>query len=160
MVEHVATVEGNPLLKDYIEGVHRANGVSDRVTFYSGIAIPAPTMPTMTFYLRQDFWASSLDGKKWKYVDTVEVQTLDLNALVSEHRPTILVIDIEGGESGIFENASLGGVKRIMMELHQEVIGRNSVKEMFDQLSERGFHYDQDFSCSNQLVFSHISLPL
>jgi FkbM family methyltransferase len=159
LVDHVATVEGNPLLKPYIEEFHRVNGVADRITRLSGIAVPRPTVPELTFYQRANFWASSLDGEKWKFVKAIQVSTMDLNALIAQHRPTMLVIDIEGGEAEVFDGIELDGVSKIMMELHQEVIGRAGVKNMFDRLGERGFHYDQTYSCGCQLFFSHIDRP-
>jgi FkbM family methyltransferase len=160
LVDHVATVEGNPLLNNYIEELHRVNGVTERVTRISGIAVPRPSAPELTFYQRANFWASSLDGEKWPYVRAIQVPTIDLNALIADHRPTMLVIDIEGGEATIFDGIELGGVSKIMMELHQEVIGRAGVKRMFDHLSEHGFHYDQTYSCGCQLFFSHVDREL
>lgn len=68
----------------------------------------------------------------------------------------MLIIDIEGGEDGLFDDVDLTGVRKIMLEIHQPTIGRRGVKRLFDQLSAQNFHYDMWHSCHSIVTFSHV----
>ena len=67
-----------------------------------------------------------------------------------------VVKGIEGGEMDVFDHIKLTGVKKILMEIHQNVIGREGVKHVFDTLSAEGFHYDVWHSKQQIVLFSHI----
>lgn len=149
----IVTVEANPLLADYILQLHERNGVAELITRRHGVALPNPTSEQATFYRREDFWASSLSAAPWAYTDAISVPVLDLNALVAEHRPTLMIIDIEGGEASILDGADLSGVRKLMLELHQEVIGRAGMRRVFDELGRRGFAFDTALSSGPQAVF-------
>lgn len=153
-IKKVVTVEANPRLADYIGTVHRINGVSDKVTRMTGVAMPKPAADAIPFYLRQDMWASSMDAQPWGYQECIMVPTLNLNELIAEHKPELLVVDIEGGEQYLFQDIELGSVKLVMMELHQGVVGRKGLKVIFDALSVRDFHYEQWHSQFEIVTFS------
>jgi len=47
-------------------------------------------------------------------------------------------------------------VKKVYMEIHQKVLGRRGVKRLFDAMSARMFHYDQNHSAGSVILFSHV----
>ena len=54
-----------------------------------------------------------------------------------------MVIDIEGGEAGLFEQmSSLMGVRHIFFEIHA-FIGPFAIYRLFDSLYKLGFVYDE-----------------
>ena len=77
----------------------------------------------MTFYLRQDFWMGSLMPGPNPYVGAIEVPTRNLNALLRDEAIDLIVCDVEGAETMLFEDADLAGVDRIFVELHDHVTG-------------------------------------
>lgn len=156
LVTRVTTVEANPLLIEQIRALHSANNLQDKIEVKNAVAMPTPSHKSIQFYRRQDLWASSLDPEPWGYEEEIAVPTIDLNALIADFQPTLLVVDIEGGERHLFEDAELGGIQKIMLELHQEVVGRQGMKSVFDALSRHGFHYDQWHSSRNVVTFSHL----
>lgn len=156
LVEGVVTVEANPELIAYIREVHRLNHVAHRIEVMNAVAMPAPSASETSFYLRRDVWASSLAEQPWGYERIVKVPTLDLNELIRKLRPTMMIVDIEGGEEHLFDAIELGTVVKILIELHQDVIGRRGMKWVFDQLSRRSFHYDQWHSEKGVVLFSHV----
>jgi FkbM family methyltransferase len=156
LVESVLTVEANPQLIGYIRRLHATNNLSDKIEVRNAVAMPKPGAQSMKFYRRADLWASSLDSGPWGYEEEIDVPTLDLNHLIAEFNPTLLIVDIEGGERGLFDEIDLGTTRKVMMELHQNVIGRRAMKSVFDALSARNFHYDQWHSSHNVVTFSHI----
>lgn len=156
MVERILTIEANPHLIAYIKKVYDINRLSHKIELRHAVALPAPNANSIKFYRRADFWASSLDALPWGYEEVIDVPTIDLNKLIAEFRPSLMIVDIEGGERFLFDGIKLGTTQKIMMEVHQNVIGRRGMKAVFDALSTRGFHYDQWHSSHNVVTFSHI----
>jgi len=156
LVDQVATVEANPALIPYIRGMHHVNGLTAKIEVMNAVAYPSPSSKTLPFYRRADLWASSLSPEPWGYEQKIDVPTLDLNKLIEEFSPSFLIVDIEGGEMSLFDQINLGSVQKIMLEIHQSVIGRHGVKAVFDALSEKDFHYEQWHSSYNIVTFSHV----
>lgn len=86
----------------------------------------------------------------------VDVPVFSFNAVVERIRPTLIICDIEGGEIELFEHANLTGVQKVMVEIHQSVVGRMNIKRLFDMFSARNFHYDEHHSSGSVILFSHI----
>jgi len=146
--------EANPQLMEPIMTVFQLNGVHGEVV--NGVLNHDPAVKEMDFYLRDDFWASSLQAEPWAYNQVISVATILFDSVVEKFRPTLVICDIEGGELELFREASLIGVKKVYMEIHQEVIGRQGVRRLFDIMSEKGFHYDQSHSSGSVILFSHV----
>ncbi|MEO0761351.1 MAG: 5-formyltetrahydrofolate cyclo-ligase, partial [Pseudomonadota bacterium] len=84
------------------------------------------------------------------------VPLVAFDEIVNRYRPTMLIVDIEGGEEALFSGVALTGIKKIYMELHQNVVGRVGMKRIFDFMSSRDFHYDQHHSHGGVVLFSHV----
>jgi FkbM family methyltransferase len=153
--ESIVVFEANPQLLPVIQHTHELNGV--KATVVNAVVVPKQTTPTLPFYLRNDFWASSLASKPWGYSRTIEVPTRTLAEVLAEHKPTLLIVDIEAGEIDLFDDVELPGVKKVYLELHQNVIGRAGMKKIFDFFSARDFHYDVWHSSHSVVLFSHVS---
>jgi FkbM family methyltransferase len=145
----VACVEANPRMIEVIKLTHRANAV-DIDVFHE---ILAAEDGETDFFVHQDFWASGTHD----FLGTkIRVRTTAFGRRLAEVRPSMLVVDIEGGEQALFRDVDLSGVKKILIELHQPTIGRRGIKEVFDCLSAQGFHYDTWHSNRNIVTFSHV----
>jgi FkbM family methyltransferase len=153
-VESLTTFEANPKLIPLIEHNATLNGVSFEV--HNAVVDPKETTGTRPFYVRKDFWASSLSPEPWGYVEEVEVPVVNFAAMLDRHRPTMLIVDIEGAEEQLFRDVALTGIKKVYMELHQGLIGRVGMKNVFDFMSSRDFHYDQWHSSGSVVLFSHV----
>ncbi len=108
-------------------------------------------------FLHQDFWASST--LPWDGARRVAVPRRNFQTRLREWRPTLILVDIEGGEERLFDDIDLAGVERIMLELHQETIGRRGMKHVFDMLSAQNFHYDQWHSAKSIVTFTSVTRP-
>ena len=153
-VSHLACYEANPGLVPVIEKNARLNELSFDV--HNAIVDPKEDGGTVPFYLRKDFWASSMLPKPWGYEKEVAVPRVSFAAVLERYRPTMLIVDIEGAEEHVFRDVALTGIKKIYMELHQNVIGRVGMKNVFDFMSSRDFHYDQHHSRGSVVLFSHV----
>lgn len=158
-VEKIYVVEANPNLIPYMKKVHKINGVDDAVRMEVLNAVLTNKISAgehADFYLRENFWASSLSPTPQKYLDVIKVPLYSFNTIVENVKPTLIVCDIEGGETELFEHANLTGVEKVLIELHQWVVGRRNVKKLFDYFSSRNFHYDQRHSSGSVVLFSHV----
>lgn len=151
---HVAVYEANPRLIPLIARTHALNGAAVEVE--NAVVIPASGPATLPFYIRRDFWASSLSPEPWGYDTVIDVPTVSFADMLVRHAPTMLIVDIEGGELELFRDVPLTGVRKVYIELHQNVVGRVGMKRIFDFFSSRDFHYDQWHSARNVILFSHV----
>ncbi len=150
-VKAVHVFEANPHLIDAIHRTHSLNGVSACV--YNEIV--GKSDQPVNFYIHEDFWASSTIPSVGQTI--VKVAQSCFQSRLDQIKPTLLIVDIEGGEIEVFDNINLNGVKKILIEIHQNVIGREGVKHVFDTLSAEGFHYDVWHSKQQIVLFSHIN---
>jgi FkbM family methyltransferase len=147
--DKVFCVEANPNLIDAIKLTHTVNAVG--VTVFNEVL--GKEDGETDFYLHRDFWASGTHS----FLGTaIRVKKTSFQSRLEQIRPTMLIVDIEGGEEKLFEAAELKGVKKIMLELHQPTIGRRGIKKVFDLLSAQGFHYDVWHSFHSVVTFSHV----
>ena len=153
-VVSLASYEANPRLIPLIRKNAALNGVSFEI--HNAVIDPREDGGTRPFYIRKDFWASSLSPEPWGFVEQVEIPRVSFARMIDQYRPSLLIVDIEGAEEFLFQDVPLTGVKKIYMELHQKVIGRIGMKKVFDFMSSRDFHYDQWHSQGSVVLFSHV----
>lgn len=158
-VERVVTVEANPELIPYVREVHRRNGVTEKARLLHAVALPAPDVEEVDFFVRRDIWASSLDGAIWGWEKKVNTEVVDLHALIRDLSPTVMIVDIEGGEGQLFRGFTAGRLRHVYVELHQQVIGRRGMRRVFNQLARAGFAYDPAFSAHGVVTFTRIPNP-
>lgn len=153
-VSHVIAVEANPHLLDYMARLHAVNGVR-KVRRLNAVLTNGPES-TATFYLRRDFWMGSLSAEPNAWVDTVEVPTMGLDALLRDEGINLIVCDVEGAEADLFEGADLDGVDRIFVETHDHVTGLSGVRRLFETMHSHGFVYDPRHSQGTVVLFQRV----
>jgi len=147
-VKEVHTFEANPALVPVIARTGELNRVDlnvydELLLGYNGHA---------SFYVSNDFWASSTR----KHGQEITVPCRKLEERLAEIRPTVLIVDIEGGEQTFFDGADLSGIDRIMLELHSGWIGGAGVLHVFQVLSDNSFYYDQANSSGAIVTFRRL----
>jgi FkbM family methyltransferase len=153
-VSRVVAVEANPLLIDYMARLHACNGVR-KVRRINAALGKAPGSSAI-FYLRRDFWMGSLAPEPNPYIGTVEVPVLGLDELLREEGISLIVCDVEGAESCLFDGADLAAVDRIFVELHDHVTGLSGVRRLFDAMAGQGFVYDPRHSAGSVVLFQRL----
>ena len=108
------------------------------------------------FWVRANFWVSSLSPILNDYIKVECIRAYSFNEAIERVKPTIIICNIEGGETALFKNANLDGVEKVLLELHQWAVGRKNIKKLFDYFSARDFHYNQWHSSGSVVLFSHI----
>lgn len=153
-VSAVVAVEANPHLLDYMGRLHASNHVA-KVRRLNAILTNAAA-ETATFYLRRDFWMGSLSAEPNAFVATVEVPTMNLDALLRDEAISLIVCDVEGAEADLFEHADLSGVDRIFVETHDHVTGLSGVRRLFETMQAQGFVYDPRHSTGSVVLFQRL----
>jgi FkbM family methyltransferase len=157
-VASVLAVEANPALMDYMTRLHQRNRVR-KVRRLNAVLAAAAAPRTATFYLRRDFWMGSLMPGPNPYLDTVEVPTRDLSALLREEAISLIVADVEGAETFLFDRIDLAPVDRIFIEVHDHLTGLAGVGALFATLAGHGFVYDPRHSEGSVILFRRLRLP-
>lgn len=154
--EKIVTVEANPELIPLIHTTHRLNGVEAEVIHAAAVGDEA--IGSVSFSLDLDFWASGIKARKAKMVRTVvEVPALALGALVRTYRPTMLIADVEGTEIELFQRPSdIDGVQKVLVEVHDKMIGPRGIKQLFDFFSAAGFYVDVRLTIYGVVLFRRL----
>jgi hypothetical protein len=72
--------------------------------------------------------------------------------VVEKIRPTLLIVDVEGAENELLVGGSLPGVSKVVIELHERIIGREAVGQVRGALMAAGFQEDRGLSSREHLV--------
>ena len=153
-VNRIIAYEANPNLLPFMEELHDLNGVTKVERRNAVLSNDADAHKT--FYLREDFWMGSLAEGPNPYHDTVEVPTHSLNDTLREEDISLIVCDIEGAESFLFNDVDLASVTRVYLELHDHVTGLAGVLSLFDAMAARGFAYDPRHSSKSIVLFRRV----
>ena len=146
-------VEADPRLPPLIAATLRANGVAV-ARIVSGILtndaakLAAGSVP---FRIEAHFWGSHEVSAETAGARPVPVQSLD--AVLAGEGVTVMIVDVEGGEAGLFEGANLAGVRAIFVETHADRIGSGGYARLFATLTAAGLIYDPALSQGYLLTF-------
>jgi len=146
--ERVHAYEANPALLPIIEEVHRRNRVRPRVVH----ALLGRGEGEREFFVEPDFWASSL-VRRSPQARAVRIRQLDLDSELRRVAPTFLIVDVEGGEFDLLREADLGGVSKLCMEVHPDVLGNARLSELFAALVASGLALDFTLMRKNVFYF-------
>ncbi len=162
-VKSVNCVEANPVLIDYIKSVHDLNGITT-ASVHNAVLLPdnvkMPASGTIPFHVTDPFWSSSFENPKALPSTLVDAPVKTLSAMIAECDPTVIICDIEGGETALFEAADFGNVRYVYVELHRRYIGLHGVRKMFDDLHRHDFAYSPGGSTGTQVLFQRIPARL
>ncbi|MCF6272257.1 MAG: FkbM family methyltransferase [Rhodobacteraceae bacterium] len=150
----VISVEANPDLLPYMGALHKLNGV-DNAEIVNAV-LGNGENGSATFYQRDDFWMGSLSKDPNPYKSTVKVPVRGLNTLLKQAQVSLIVCDIEGAESFLFQDAELCCVDRIYLELHDHITGLKGIASVFEAMGTRGFSYDPRYSSGAIVLFRRV----
>jgi FkbM family methyltransferase len=152
--ERVFSYEANPRLRQRIAGTHQLNGVGPEVTF----ALLGDAAGEREFFVADRLWSSStLDPSEGG--DRIVVPTLDLNREISRRGATLLLLDVEGGESDLLPAIRWQGVRKLVIELHPHLIGAQRCRELVELLAAAGFREDRRVSSTRKKYVERPATP-
>lgn len=147
---NVFTFEANPGLEPHIKELYRINGVSPTLE----ICALGDRHGEQALHVHDAFWASStLPSQSQGSSATVTVPMRPFDEALREVRPTVLVIDIEGGELDLLPALRLDGVRAVVIEMHPQLIGEDGCTAVTTEIEDAGLSFDQAASSGFVFVF-------
>lgn len=83
-----------------------------------------------------------MDENQGPYEYAIELSSTNIDEFIAQHDINVLVMDIEGAERDLLQNADLTGVQRIFLELHDHLYGLAGIRDMTHALAAKGYAYD------------------
>jgi FkbM family methyltransferase len=111
---------------------------------------------SIDFFVRENFYGSSQTQKYTGVQEVIKVPAQRFQDVLNDLAPTIIACDIEGAELGLFKAVECPSVDRILLETHQYVFGGDGMRQLFRELHDCGFHYNQYYSAGPVCVFQRI----
>ena len=154
--ENVVTVEANPDMIPVIRGNLDRNGHGAATLIHGAVTGLEEGETEIAFERKKAFWSGKLAGLDSNPDAVVNVPLLRLHDLLAEHRPHVVIMDIEGAEAQLFERVWPRHVRAVMMELHPKQYPDTVIKKIVDCMSESGLTYDPGTSRGRILGFRRV----
>jgi FkbM family methyltransferase len=133
----VVVVEPNQLMYEQIRRTFAAN--NQQVHLVEVAVVPDSfTADHIELGIYAEYWWSS--ALTTTAADRrVTVRAKGISSLLAEYQPTVLILDIEGGECGVFPAQIPASLRMIMVEIHTPDIGEGATVELVNQIQGQGF---------------------
>ena len=150
--------EANPNMIPHIEALYALNRIKSKITLHNKVLLSAKDAPEkVEFYLRNSFLGSSLNDTAARETTPVTIPTSRYEPLRKRFKPTVLLMDIEGGELAFLRHANLEGLRAIVLEFHPDHYGNAGMRACKDILRAAGFHKVNEVS--SRLVWTCLRGP-
>lgn len=137
----VVVVEPDERLFPIIRRQVELNGGA--VSFVRGAVGAAGDSADVEFFLDEEVWFSSLRptlaerGERPRVA--IRVPRLALADVLAEHRPTVVMIDIEGAEEGLFDGAHPHLPATLLLEVHFPILGEERGSRVLQSVIDCGY---------------------
>lgn len=139
--EAMMSFEANPNLIPHIRSLYEMNGLSARIELHNQVLLASSDQPaTVDFHLGNSYLGSSLVPQAARKQRKITVETADFENVRTQFKPTILVMDIEGGELDFLRGANLTGIRAVVVEFHPGLYGDSGMRRCKNMLREQGFN--------------------
>ncbi len=133
--ENVVSVEANTSMMAALRHNLDTNGSEKTRLLHGAVVADNFDEDTVLFAARAAFWASSIADENTNPDRIVEVPALRLSELLEEYRPTVVSMDVEGGELELCQQPWPDCVRLVVMEIHSKVYGASGIKAIMDGMS-------------------------
>jgi FkbM family methyltransferase len=137
--QKVTLVEPNPSLQYVMHKNCELNKVE--ATLVQACLVAGQKMGTTEFFIAEEPWSSSIfakDSSEAGKEENVPVKSVD--DLVQESEANTLLVDIQGAELGIFDEATLDKVQKAVVAIHTPLIGETNTAKVVNAIILKGFH--------------------
>ncbi len=131
--ENVTSYEANPEIEPLIRSTHALNGVNPNLIMKAVSHDGAP----QTFHLANNLISSSAFARE-ETQRRVEVDSVALGDVLERLSPTVLIVDVEGGEVTLFDDIPLPTVRALILEVHPHVVGDAPIGTLLKTLEGQG----------------------
>lgn len=152
-------VEANPEMVEVARATLARAGAEGAVIEHGAVVAETWAEAEVPFRLRAGFWASSAvpePATAGTQGQTIRVPALRLGSVLARHRPSVVLLDIEGGEAALFDHPLPDHVRLVVLELHGKHYGPSGIRRIFDGLSAARFAYCPAGSRGSTVVFERV----
>ena len=143
----VLSFEANPNLIPHINMLYAANGLQARIEVRHQVVLSGADCPqAVDFHLYNSYLGSSLIDNPARETRRVSVPAVRFQDVCAAFKPTVLVMDIEGGELDFLQHADLSTIRALVIEFHPKAYGRRGTQTCKDILRKAGFVKDAEVS--------------
>lgn len=134
--DRVHSYEANPTMESLIHDNYALNQVNPHIKMCMLDKKPG----SHTFYASEHFARSSTykleaQGETTAY----EIPVESLNDEIHRIQPTVLIMDVQGSEGELLSFADLSTVRKLLVEVHSNILGISRVNELRRNLRKQGF---------------------
>lgn len=130
----VFSYEANPDLEPVIRGNFRLNGWTPDLTMRA-VTSHGRDLP---FFRCSNVISSSVVDRNLAG-DEIVVESLAIDDLIDERRPSVVVMDVEGGEVDLLSTADLSRVRILIVEMHPHIVGEEKIAMLVGNIEAKGF---------------------
>lgn len=150
--EQVVSVEANPALLQVVEANLARNGMAGVNLVHAAVTGAVAEGATGLFALSAGYTGSSLDGKG----RPIRVPLVSVHALIRQHKPHVVLMDVEGAEADMFDRIWNCPLRFCVMELHPKKYQPRVIKKIVDVMSQMDMTYDPITSRGKILGFRKV----
>jgi FkbM family methyltransferase len=145
--ERVFAYEANPSIESYIRETYRLNKVCPTLE----MCMIGENDGEQTFYIDEHFTASSaIQHNRKSQASNVSVKSFNHEA--KRLTPTFLIVDVEGYEYEFCQYANFDNIQKILLELHENILGQSKSEAVKDKLAKAGFVLTEEISVGEVVV--------
>jgi len=130
---NVLSCEANPALEPVIRANYARNGWQPELLM---TAVTADGRD-LSFHQNDNLLTSSAHDRSLAGT-AITVPSTPIDTLIARHRPSVLVMDVEGSETELLPAADLSGIASIIVEMHPHIVGEDAIAELGAKLQARG----------------------
>jgi FkbM family methyltransferase len=139
--DRVFAFEANAGLEPILQSTYALNGVSPHLS----ISMLGKEVGEKVLYIEQDLWSSST-VRRSKSAQKTMVPVQKADEALATINPSFLIVDIEGGEHDLLQHLPLSRVSKVMIEVHERVIGKSEVEAVRGLLGAAGLVVKPEWS--------------
>jgi len=147
--------EANPNLIDSIRELHEINNIHS-IDLHNAICVQGQGGTKRDFHIHKSFAEGSLIVTEGT-LRSVQVCTVSIEETLSNFKPNVLLIDIEGGEAELLAQLDLSEVRALVLEMHLGIISRAEEIQIYQACANAGLYPRTDLSSSNVIAFECVT---
>jgi FkbM family methyltransferase len=145
-----------PATRDFL-AEHQVTNVELRHAVLMPKAKPGETRD---FFLAGSFASSSLLGADERRArGTISVLTEQLNDVVADFRPDVLICDIEGAEAELIPALDASNLRAAVVELHPDRLSGEKITAIHAAMAHHGLHLDAKQLGGTVVLYSRLPPP-
>ncbi|MGI3185488.1 FkbM family methyltransferase [Nioella aestuarii] len=153
--DNVLSVEANPALLPVLRDTFDRNGQGG-IRLMHGAVMQGEGGGKAAFQVPRAILGASLARSGAPEDEIVEVPSLGLESLLYDHRPELVMMDIEGAEERLFDQPWNPELRFLVLELHPPRYSDRVIKRIVDCMSDSGLTYDPATSRGRVLGFRRV----